>query len=95
MARKKTKKPPRELTVAHPLTYEQEIVLSGESPANIFPAKKNVPELQESDRRYLEIECPNCRAEAGQPCKWEDKTLICQARANVWHLRNPHKEETL
>lgn len=93
MARKKTKNPPRELTVDHPLTYEQEIVLSGES-----PAKKNVPDvpaLKESDCRYLEIECPNCRAEAGQPCKWEDKTLFCQARANLWHLRNPHKEETL
>lgn len=50
---------------------------------NSLPAKK-----QED---CLIIDCPNCRAQAGQPCKWTDGST-CQARKNVYLLSHPEKE---
>lgn len=91
MARKRSKNPPQKLPVDHPLTSGEESILSGELAAEIAPLQTSAPAQKQSDRRYLEIDCPNCRAAVGQPCKWSDGST-CTARAKVWRIRNPQAE---
>lgn len=51
--------------------------------------KEDLPAEKKED--CIAIDCPNCRAQAGKPCKWADGST-CQARKNVYLLSHPEKE---
>lgn len=59
-----------------PLTREEESILQENTAVD--------PADQEKD--YLQVECPNCRALPGKPCKWEDGS-ICYSRKVIHDIR--------